>query len=264
MATWDDTRRDWNARPPTRPNTTVPHKSRTRRVWHWAGPATGLAGKPHSACLEMVRSWQAFHQSKGWKDIGYNGLVCPHARTIEGRGLAYSGSHSPGWNTTGWGVQFMVGEGERVSEAMQARAVILAQDLERLAGHDLLDAGHRDDPEASTSCPGPQIEAWVKAGGPERAPAPPEPAPPANVRPPDPITPPPLHPQPEGSPMYLVKLSTSSAVWLSDLITRRWVQSPAELSAVQAALKAAGRPTTVLTVKGLDAYGVPIGKIPAA
>lgn len=261
MATWDDTRADWDARRPTRPNTSVPHKARTRRVWHWAGPPTRLAGKPHSACLSMVKSWQAFHQSKGWKDIGYNGLICPHARAIEGRGLAYSGSHSPGWNTSGWGVQFMVGERELVSAAMFARAATLAQDLERLAGHDLADAGHRDDPKASTSCPGPQVQAWVRDGGPERKPKPPTPPAPT---PPASITPPALAPQPIGNVMYLVKVATSDAVWISDLITRRWVQSQTELAAVQAALKAAGRPTVVLTVKSLDAYGVAIGKIPAS
>lgn len=258
MATWDDTRADWNARRPTRANTTVPHKARTRRVWHWAGPPTGLGGKGHTVCLAMVRSWQAYHQSKGWKDIGYNGLVCVHARAIEGRGLAYSGSHSPGWNTSGWGIQFMVGTGEKVTPAMFARAVTLGQALEGLAGHDLGDACHKDDPKAATTCPGPQITAWVRDGGPERKPpSKPAPTPPAAVRPPS------LHPQPIGPVMYLVKLSTSDAVWISDLITRRWVQSQAELSTVQVALKAAGRPTTVLTVKDLDAYGVALGKIPA-
>jgi hypothetical protein len=164
VAIFDDTRADWKARPPTRPNTTVPHKARTRRVWHWAGTPTHLAGKPHTACLAMVRSWQAYHQNThGWKDIGYNALVCVHGRAIEGRGLAASGSHSPSWNTTGWGIQYMVGTGEQVTAPMFARGARLAADLERLAGHKLDDNPHKADPKATT---------WVRVGGPTPPPPP--------------------------------------------------------------------------------------------
>jgi len=61
----------------------------------------------------------------------------------------------------------------------------------------------------------------------------------------------------------LVQLEGKDPVWVSDLITRRWIQSPAELSAVQLALKAAGLPTTVNVVKSLAPYGVVVGKEPS-
>ena len=60
----------------------------------------------------------------------------------------------------------------------------------------------------------------------------------------------------------LVKLKGTKAVWVSDVITRRWVQDPTELSAVQAALKARGLPTTVREVTSLSAWGVPVGPTP--
>lgn len=124
MPTLDDTRTDWNARPPLRPRTTVPWTQRLGVSWHWIGPGTGpLASGPHDKCLTQVLAWQRYHQSLGWKDIGYNALVCQHARAIEGRGLEFEGSHSPGVNTTHVGVQFMVGQaGAPPTAAMLARA----------------------------------------------------------------------------------------------------------------------------------------------
>lgn len=246
MSLFDDTRADWAARPPTSPLTAVPSSARLGRVWHWNGPALHLFGQPHTKCLEAVRAMQAFHQKiRGWSDHGYNALVCPHARTIEGRGVGVAAAHSPSWNTTRWGIQFMVGQGEQASPAMLARAARLAQDLEALAGHDLDDKCHHDDPKVSTACCGPQLTGWVRAGGPETKPAPPVTTTQEKV----------MH--------TLVKLPDQDAVWLSDLITRRWVQTPRELDVVKANLKARGVPATVTVVASLGPYGVPVGKVPA-
>ena len=168
MAILDDTRADWNARPPTRTRTTVPWGDRIGVSWHWIGPGKGpSATGPHSACLAQVRDWQAQHQANGWKDIGYNALVCQHARAIEGRGLQYSGSHSPGVNYEHVGIQFMVGSGSGFpSKAMIARAVRLRADVGELGKNIRRDWAHRDDKQASTECPGDAIANWVHSGGP--------------------------------------------------------------------------------------------------
>lgn len=170
MPIFDDTRADWNARPSTSPRTSVAHSARTGVSWHWLGPGKGpSAAGSHSACLAKVREWQLFHQgpSRGWKDIGYNVLICQHARAIEGRGIDYSGSHSPGVNTPHIGVQFMVGDGDAFpSAAMVARAIRLRADLQALCPNIRRDWGHRDDPKVSTECPGDAIQTWVHSGGP--------------------------------------------------------------------------------------------------
>lgn len=165
----DDLRAAWGASAPTYRLDVVAHPSRVRRVWHYVGDALGLFGKPHSACLAQVKAWQRLHIAapREWGDIGYNVLICPHARAIEGRGLSLAGAHCPGWNHDGWGIQYMVGGAEEPTPAMYERGRRLAQDLEALAGHDLTDHGHRESPQVSTSCPGPLILAWVHAGGPE-------------------------------------------------------------------------------------------------
>ena len=182
MAILDDTRADWNARPPLRPRTTVAWSDRIGVSWHWIGPGRGpSAGGPHQKCLDQVRDWQYQHQHKPppdgpWKDIGYNVLICQHARTIEGRGLEFSGSHSPGVNTSHVGVQFMVGEaGDPPTTAMLARAVRLRADIGALGKNIRRDWAHRDDPDAATGCPGNWIATWVHTGGPTKnAPTSPE------------------------------------------------------------------------------------------
>lgn len=169
MTILDDLRAAWNARPPTRSLTAVPWRDRVGVSWHWIGPGKGPSGAgPHSACLEQMRDWQAQHQAKGWKDIGYNATICQHARAIEGRGLAVEGSHSPGVNYVHVGVQFMVGaDGSSPTPAMYARAARLRSELGALGPNIGRDWSHKDDLEASTTCPGATIHQWVHSGGPE-------------------------------------------------------------------------------------------------
>jgi hypothetical protein len=173
MAIFDNTRADWNARPPTRPRTTVPWADRIGVSWHWIGPGRGiLATSSHSLCLELVNRWQLQHQTRvndPWKDIGYNALVCQHAKAIEGRGLQYQGSHSPGVNWEHVGVQLMVGDlGPSPSPAMYDRAAQLRADIGALGKNIRRDWSHRDDPQASTTCAGNTIQAWVDSGGPTK------------------------------------------------------------------------------------------------
>jgi len=166
MALFEDSRADWGASKATW-NHHVSPSQRTRRVWHYPGGPTGIKeSDDHARCLRLVKAWQSYHQSKGWGDIGYNFLICVHARAIEGRGRDWVGTHCPGWNTIGWGLNVMRGTGETTTDAMFARGVALAQDLERATGYDLWDNGHREN--YPTNCPGDQIQAWVDAGGPEK------------------------------------------------------------------------------------------------
>jgi uncharacterized protein YeaC (DUF1315 family) len=173
VAIFDNTRADWNARPPTRPRTTVPWADRIGASWHWIGPGRGiLVTASHSLCLELVNRWQLQHQTRvndPWIDIGYNGLVCQHAKAIEGRGLQYRGSHSPGVNWEHVGVQLMVGDlGPSPSPAMYERATRLRADIGALGKNIRRDWSHRDDPQASTTCAGNTIQAWVDSGGPTK------------------------------------------------------------------------------------------------
>lgn len=174
MTLFDDSRSTWGAARNTNPRP-VATASRIGISWHYdGGSPLALAGKPHSACLSRVKDDQTFHMSpaRGWADIGYNALICQHGRVIEGRGFDLQGAHSPGVNVQHYGVQFMVGGSESPTAAALARAVQLRAALEAHSGKTLRQWGHKDDPAASTDCPGSLIESWVHSGGPYKGAAP--------------------------------------------------------------------------------------------
>lgn len=178
----DDTRAGWSARPTTWTATqvayyTVAPGARVGVSWHYPGGPAGLFGKPHTSCLARVNAWQRDHQAKDWADIGYNLLICPHARVIEGRGVDLVGAHSPGVNRVHYGVQLMAGVGETPTPAMFAKAAQLNAWLEARSRKQLRQWGHQDDPQASTACPGAVIQRWVDADGPNRTTTTPTPTP---------------------------------------------------------------------------------------
>lgn len=164
---YDDNRATWGASANTNPKT-VTWTQRTEFMTHWNGDATGLTeDDPHTRCLAFVKNVQDFHQeSRGFADIGYNFLLCPHARVIEGRGGDYEGAHCTGHNVSAYSCMVMTGTKDGVDEVtsdeMLARLARLEADLENLIGRDLRMLVHSDG--ASTACPGNQLREWVHAG----------------------------------------------------------------------------------------------------
>lgn len=132
---------------------------------HWEGPKMGVWD--HSLCAGKVRGVQAFHQRvRGWSDIAYNLIVCPHGDAYIGRGAdrgnAANGDSS---NLTRYSVCALTGLGDPTPDALKAgildaHAWLRAQSGKPLA---VLDC-HSD--HVSTTCPGPDLRAWVKAGAP--------------------------------------------------------------------------------------------------
>ncbi len=163
MPLYDDPRSSWTDYVPSGRVRIAP-ASRTGIRWHWSGNPTNLsAASSHASCLKLVLAWERYHMSKGWNSIGYNLLICPHARVIEGRGVDYRGAHSGSTadNAATYGVQLMVGTGELANVAMFDRAYYLERALWDHSGHTLTSSGHSDAPDASTECPGPQIYKWA-------------------------------------------------------------------------------------------------------
>lgn len=61
---------------------------------------------------------------------------------------------------------------------------------------------------------------------------------------------------------YLVRREGQNAVWLSDLITRRWVEDPEDLAGIVAERKALGLAVVPAVKQTLKSYGVPVGEMP--
>lgn len=150
---------------------------------HYEG-GTGLAIKSHSQCASIVRGIQAFHMdSRGWLDIAYTRLACPHDYVYEGRG--------PGKRTAAQGTD----EGNSAAYALCALldtddplvaglqdALVGGIQMLRRAGAPAGVNGHRD--WHPTACPRDDLYALIpelrrRADGvpPAPTPAPPPPAP---------------------------------------------------------------------------------------
>lgn len=168
---FDDLRSAWGALDSTNPVAVDPTQ-RTEFVVHWEGSDIPDL-TDHSACFALMRSIQRYHmQTRGWADIGYNGTICPHGRSIEARGLDLVGAHATNHNVTGYGWCFLVDLVTPPTNEMYTRLHDVAAECEVHSGHALARRGHRD--VASTDCPGDVIYGWVQDGMPS-FPVPPPP-----------------------------------------------------------------------------------------
>jgi len=159
------TREEWGARPrgdgavsPFTPRGVCVHWEGTGWAWPW----------DHSTCDDKVRQIQAYHMDvKGWSDIAYNFLACPHGYVFEGRGLNRRSSANGTWDANTWwyAVQCMwgtAGGSAPLALLTAARDAIDYCRAEGGAGTEL--RGHRD--LHSTDCPGDQLYAWAHQGAP--------------------------------------------------------------------------------------------------
>jgi hypothetical protein len=153
------TRAQWGARAPR----SVTRLSGPRGVtWHYEGPPMGVF--PHTACATKVRGIQAFHMDgRGWSDIAYTHLVCPHGVVFEGRGAgvrtAANGTNTG--NSLSLAVCALLGVGDP-----HPLTLFFGLDAARRR---LMSAGtgaetwvHRD--WKATACPGDPITRWHRAG----------------------------------------------------------------------------------------------------
>lgn len=119
---------------------------------------------PHTNCAAKVRGIQNFHMdSRGWADIAYNALVCPHGYVFEGRGPGHKSAANGGTqvNDDYYAVCYLSGAGDPFTDAGK-QAFLDAFDWltrEGAAGPDRV--GHKDIRPEPTACPGPEIYAWV-------------------------------------------------------------------------------------------------------
>jgi hypothetical protein len=150
---------------------------------HWEGPPIGWPW-PHATCYSLVRGIQNFHMdSRGWVDIAYTALPCPHGYVFEGRwiGRRTAANGTNQGNNLAYALCYLGGQGDDFTTDGR-RAMRAAMDyLDRYGDAGAGRNGHRD--WKPTECPGDQIYDWVhdgqRAGG---APTPPD-------EPPDPEDP---------------------------------------------------------------------------
>lgn len=161
------TRAQWGARPA---KSRVPGILSAASTIHWNGPKVTVSGNTvwdHSKCSSLVRGIQNFHMdSRGWQDVAYNFLECPHGYTFEGRGLnivnGANGTNSG--NRSSHAVCCLAGDGNPfpMSEKIGFRDCAEYISDQTLAPFKVI--GHRD--HKSTECPGNDRYVWVHKGMP--------------------------------------------------------------------------------------------------
>lgn len=165
-------RSEWGARAPR-------HKDSIGGVYgiaiHWEGPRMGSF--PHDLCDDKVRGIQRFHMdSRGWNDIAYNFLVCPHGAVFEGRGL-WIRSAAQGTNEGNghyYAACYLGGQGDPfTAEAKRAFNELIGYVQANGAGKNV--KGHRE--FHATACPGEEIFLWLKANRPSQGSSKPLPKP---------------------------------------------------------------------------------------
>lgn len=164
-------RDEWGARPARSSSSNItPDGS----IGHWNGPTVwrGTIGD-HARCAGLVRGIQAFHMdSRGWVDIAYSAVVCPHGYVFEGRwtGKRTAANGTNGCNQHRYAVMYLAGETDPFTPEAQSgmRDAFEALDPDDLKPHDWCH---------STSCPGPTVRAWIAAGAPRPGVPAPGPAP---------------------------------------------------------------------------------------
>jgi hypothetical protein len=144
----------------------------------------------------------------GWVDIAYNGLACPHGYVFEGRGVqkrsAANGTNSA--NATSAVICYLGGQGDPFTlegqQAMQDGAAWLGDPMAR---------GHRD--WYPTQCPGDEIYGWIHAPHPPIPPIPPTPGVDETV-------------------LHLIKGDKSVEWWITDYVTKSYVQTPGDAAQI--------------------------------
>jgi hypothetical protein len=153
-------RSDWGARNPKQAPTPLPILNPGLAV-HWEGPHMG--DFPHDACASKVRSVQDFHMDvRGWNDIAYNWVVCPHGFVFVGRGQNIR-SAAQGTNDGNSGfhaVCFLGGVDDIVPDV----ALNALYSLKEYLNPTVVRAHCFFRP---TDCPGGRLRAWIEAGCPQ-------------------------------------------------------------------------------------------------
>jgi hypothetical protein len=114
--------------------------------------------------VEVPRNIETIHLANGWAGIGYNFAVDLDGTVYEGRGWDGVGSQCPGRNRDGVGVYVAVGGDQQPTQAALRSVKALRDEMKTRTGRSVTTGYHGQ--YIATSCAGPVLIPWVKAGMP--------------------------------------------------------------------------------------------------
>lgn len=152
-------RGDWSARAPR-------SVTRSGAAFGWTQhyEGDGLGEFPHSSCATKVRQIQNFHMDgRGWSDIAYNWMVCPHGVVFEARGLGVktAANGTTAGNAQARAICGLWGASDAVTDVAKHAVAVLSRWLVSVGDCGGKRNCHKD--WKPTACPGVVCE-WVHAG----------------------------------------------------------------------------------------------------
>ena len=133
---------------------------------HWPGSADTFKGKSPEQIATVLRGYRRDHiVGKGWRDIAYGAAVDWAGRTYQLRGLDMEVGSNGGdqSNSEAGSILFMLGTREVPTAEMIAGALGLLAQYAAKYGQGYL-RGHRQSPDADTTCPGARIMGLIEDG----------------------------------------------------------------------------------------------------
>lgn len=162
------TRAQWGARPAESVTPVDPSSLKGVTV-HWYGSPRAVASEAEVPA--QLRGVQRAHQMGEFNDIAYNFVVSPWGRIYEGRGFRrQTGANGTTFANQNYAaVVVAIGSGDRASAAAKAAvARVIAAYRALGTGRDVKPHGYW----TGSTCPGPDLRAWIAARGFENAAAP--------------------------------------------------------------------------------------------
>lgn len=152
------TREEWGARP-ARWNPAIRVVRRRYLKVHWTVGCVERGA--HRNCADTVRGIQRFHMDvRGWSDIAYGEVVCPHGYVFEGRG--------PARRSAANGTATLNYRHEAIACISAPACPVTEKQLDalgaRLRDRRALEVLNHSDGYA-TACPGPLLTRWVREHG---------------------------------------------------------------------------------------------------
>ena len=133
---------------------------------HWPGSSDSFKGKSPEEIATVLRGYRRDHiVGNGWRDIAYGAAVDWAGRTYELRGLDMEVGSNGGdqSNSEAGSILFLLGTREvPTAEMIKGANGLLAQYADAYGKGYL--RGHRESPDASTSCPGARIMGLIEDG----------------------------------------------------------------------------------------------------
>lgn len=158
------TRKDWGAKPSNDGQVKLEATNLEGMAIHW--PAMSKKLNTVAQVMAALRSWQAYHQSKGWRDIAYQEAVDQMGNSYVLRGLTNESAANGDEDTNDeWGALLLIlAPGETPSAAMMKTARRRIKRFREIYPRAVKIRGHSEIRPEPTACPGPIVMKMIKDG----------------------------------------------------------------------------------------------------